>query len=528
VPQCGEIGGGVSRTLDARQGVGEEIAEVPRRHPRPPRRFLVNGHESPPVGDDVPGCEVVVLRNGWQVGPTLDEVGRSSESAPGWQHLVPFRSDHDPEARHDAWLVGLKPSREGRPMLCGTQRTGSGESWPSHVTSEWGARAQGGRRAVTGPTVRAHGQPKSVGHNVSVPLTVQRIVTGPIPRSAAAALERVRRRGKRARWMTRRSLARAARRAGVVNPRPAVLMYHRIALDRVDPWGIAVSPARFDEQVRWLSRHRKILPLAEFARLQQEALLPTRAVAITFDDGYACNATAAAPVLEAHRVAATFFVATEPVVAGQEFWWDELQRIVLHSSAVRLELMVGPRNVVLDLGRRSTEMEAWSPGSAPSSRRQHAYLKLWHALRALNPTTQANALTQLRAQTGVPITPRDSHRPLTLLEVQELSRSDVVEFGCHTLTHPSLPLQTPEVQQAEIGGGRQACAKITGRLPTTFAYPFGEYDASIVDLVRSAGYDAACTTRETAVTRSCDTLALPRLQVMDWSAAQLATRLQAL
>jgi peptidoglycan/xylan/chitin deacetylase (PgdA/CDA1 family) len=305
-------------------------------------------------------------------------------------------------------------------------------------------------------------------------------------------------------------------------------MYHRIATERVDPWGIAVSPARFDEQVHWLSRHRTILPLAEFARLQQEALLPARAVAITLDDGYACNATAAAPILEARRASATFFVTTEPVSAGHEFWWDQLQRIVLHSSTELLELTMGSQNLVLGLGERSNDMEAWPPGSPPSSRRQRAYMDLWHALRALDPTAQADALTQLRAQTAVPIAPRDSHRPITLDELRALRGSGVVDFGAHTLTHPSLPLQTPEVQHAEIAGGRQACAKIIGRLPTTFAYPFGEYDASIVDLVRSAGYDAACTARETAVTRSCDTLVLPRLQVRNWSAAQLARRLQIL
>lgn len=326
----------------------------------------------------------------------------------------------------------------------------------------------------------------------------------------------------------RRSIARAGRRARVLGSRPAVLMYHRIATEPVDPWGIAVSPARFDEQVQWLSRHRTILPLVEFARMQQEALLPARAVAITVDDGYACNATTAAPILDAHSAAATFFVTTEPVAAGHEFWWDELQRTVLHSSAEVLELTMEPRNLVLDLGRASVDMEVWPPGTAPSSRRQQAYMELWHALHALNPTSQADALRQLRAQTGVPIAPRESHRPITLDELRALSESDVVDLGCHTMTHPSLPLQTPQVQQAEIAGGRQACAKLIGRLPTTFAYPFGEYDASIVDLVRSAGYDAACATQEIGVTRKSDPLALPRLQVMDWSATQLARRLQVL
>jgi hypothetical protein len=46
--------------------------------------------------------------------------------------------------------------------------------------------------------------------------------------------------------------------------------------------------------------------------------------------------------------------------------------------------------------------------------------------------------------------------------------------------------------------------------------------------VRSSGYDAACATHEVGVTRRSDRFALPRLQVRDWSAAQLARRLQVL
>jgi peptidoglycan/xylan/chitin deacetylase (PgdA/CDA1 family) len=321
---------------------------------------------------------------------------------------------------------------------------------------------------------------------------------------------------------------RAGRRVRVFRLRPAVLMYHRIALERVDPWGLAVSPARFDEQVQWLGQHRTILPLAEFARLQQEARLPARALAITFDDGYACNATTAAPILEAHEAPATFFVTTGPVTAGCEFWWDELQRIVLDSSAERIELMIEPASLLIELGERSSGSAGWRPWAAPSGRRQQAYMKVWRALRALEPRAQAAAVTELRAQAGISLVPRESHRPMTLEELRSLSGSDIVDVGCHTTTHPSLPMQPQSVQRDEIAGGREACAKIVGRLPATFAYPFGDYDSSVVDLVRDAGFEAACTTDERTVTRNCDVLALPRLQVMDWSANELARQLRVL
>lgn len=325
-----------------------------------------------------------------------------------------------------------------------------------------------------------------------------------------------------------RLLARAGRRARLVHLRPAVLMYHRIASERVDPWGLAVSPARFDEQVQWLSEHRTILPLTEFSRLQREARLPASAVAITFDDGYACNATTAAPILRAHQAPATFFVTTAPVTAGQEFWWDELMRIVLDSSVDRIEFTTESGSMSIALGQRSRGSMDWRPWSAPSSHRQQAYMKVWHAVRGLEPRAQTAALAELRVQTGLPLTPRDSHRPMTLEELRGLSGSDVVDLGCHTMTHPSLPLQARSVQRAEIADGRETLTKIIGQLPATFAYPFGDYDSSTIDLVRDTGFEAACTTEETGVPRNCDVLALPRLQVLDWSANELARRLRVL
>jgi len=38
---------------------------------------------------------------------------------------------------------------------------------------------------------------------------------------------------------------------------PIILMYHRVADLTVDPWGLAVHPARFEEQIDALTRDRR-------------------------------------------------------------------------------------------------------------------------------------------------------------------------------------------------------------------------------------------------------------------------------
>ena len=82
-------------------------------------------------------------------------------------------------------------------------------------------------------------------------------------------------------------------------PRPAILMYHRIARESFDPWGLVVERNRFAAQIEWLARERAVLPLTEFARLHQKRKLAANAVSLTFDDGYASVLDAVAP-LEKH------------------------------------------------------------------------------------------------------------------------------------------------------------------------------------------------------------------------------------
>src|SRR6267378_1680428 len=93
-------------------------------------------------------------------------------------------------------------------------------------------------------------------------------------------------------------------------PRPLILMYHRIANEPADPWGLAVSPAHFEEQLLVLRRTRRPVPLTEFVRHLAAGRLHPSAVAMTFDDGYADNLFAARPRLAAADVPATVFLAT--------------------------------------------------------------------------------------------------------------------------------------------------------------------------------------------------------------------------
>ena len=85
----------------------------------------------------------------------------------------------------------------------------------------------------------------------------------------------------------------------------SVLVYHTISAP-VEPLlaDADISPERFERQLEWLSRWRRVVPLDETLSASPRRNL----IAITFDDGYQDNLTVALPLLEKFQLPMTLFV----------------------------------------------------------------------------------------------------------------------------------------------------------------------------------------------------------------------------
>jgi peptidoglycan/xylan/chitin deacetylase (PgdA/CDA1 family) len=95
-----------------------------------------------------------------------------------------------------------------------------------------------------------------------------------------------------------------------------------------------------------------------------------------------------------------------------------------------------------------------------------------------------------------PPEPALARRPLLTAALIDEMLAAGVEAGAHTRTHVSLTdTRDPEDRGRQIAGSREDLERDLGRPVRHFAYPYGDYDADVVDLVRSAGFDAACCSR---------------------------------
>ncbi|TPK50687.1 hypothetical protein FJ945_12370 [Mesorhizobium sp. B2-4-9] len=295
--------------------------------------------------------------------------------------------------------------------------------------------------------------------------------------------------------------------------RPLVLMYHRVGEPRVDPWELSVSPQNFARQIEILTKARDIVPLQWLAQRLRDGKPARNAVAVTFDDGYADVVQNAVPIMLRMNAPVTVFVTTHALTDPSVFWWDILSRITLETPALpeRLAIQIAGRNydwlVTEDATRAKSNLVI---------SRTALHFGLHALLKPLRVHERRRALQQLARWAGTDASPRRRDRAMTHSELRHLADTDGVSIGAHTCTHPSLPLLKRDSLEREISASRQQCEEITGRRVAGFAYPFGDFDDSTAEAVRSAGMDYAVTTLPREAGLRVDPFRLPRVTVADW------------
>lgn len=311
------------------------------------------------------------------------------------------------------------------------------------------------------------------------------------------------------------------RRAG---PGAAVLLYHRVVDIDNDPQLLAVSPRRFDEQMRRLAEGFHPISLTRLVSNIRKADVPRNAVAVTFDDGYFDNLTHALPILEAHGIPATVFVATGTIGGARGFYWDKLEDLFLTGRDLPQRLSITIDDEACDWtfhenqsSRTDTQWNALSPAA---TQRQSAYLTLCDKLRPLPGDRQQTHIDELCAWAGVGTDARLTHRAMTSEQLRELSDSPVIEIGAHTIDHPILTMLPIEDQQRQIAQSKETLERITGKPVLSFSYPYGTrstYTTDTADAVAEAGFTCACSNFQGVVRRATDPYQMPRILIRDWA-----------
>ncbi|HBE17055.1 MAG TPA: polysaccharide deacetylase, partial [Cyanobacteria bacterium UBA11367] len=228
-----------------------------------------------------------------------------------------------------------------------------------------------------------------------------------------------------------------------------ILLYHRISDLPSDPYLLNVTPEHFAEHLAVLQGSGcTIMSLHQLMRSLQERTLPDRGIVVTFDDGYADNLYHAKPLLEKYRVPATVFVTSGYVGQQQEFWWDEVERLLLQPGTLpeTLELTVKGKTYHWNLGQDANYSEQdqkrdryWHFYQKEDPSKRHSLFRGLHeVLNQLSIKERWSVLEEVAEWSGMGSQSRSTHRIMSPEEIKILGADGLVEVGAHTVNHPVL------------------------------------------------------------------------------------------
>jgi peptidoglycan/xylan/chitin deacetylase (PgdA/CDA1 family) len=97
--------------------------------------------------------------------------------------------------------------------------------------------------------------------------------------------------------------------------------------------------------------------------------------------------------------------------------------------------------------------------------------------------------------------------------LKELHNSGLVDIQSHTMSHFLLTGLSPEHAKSEIFESKRILEEMLGKKVSYIAYPYGDYNEEIVNMVREAGYRLAFSTRPGSELRSGEQFFLRRMNV---------------
>jgi len=304
-----------------------------------------------------------------------------------------------------------------------------------------------------------------------------------------------------------------------------------------DPQLLAVHPDNFAEHLQVIKRVATPLSLTNLTDSIRSKHIPRRGVVITLDDGAADNLHVAKPLLEKYEIPATVFVATG--YAAKEFWWDELERLLLlpGQTPEKLRLTVDQKTFEWDLSNAANYTEAdfekyksWHVLAETNvGVRQQLYAELCDTFRSLAPAARLSLMEQLRSWTKAYSTHSQKNVGLRADEVKELGTNPLIDIGAHTVNHPVLSSIPLSEQRKEILESKTCLEQILSRPITTFAYPYGtrrDYTSATVNLVKELGFHSACSNFTGVVQSGAHLFELPRFVVRNWNADEFQRQLE--
>ncbi len=278
--------------------------------------------------------------------------------------------------------------------------------------------------------------------------------------------------------------------ANAQNQRSAlILQYHSIRptgkigyADYVHP-SLSVSVDVFDKQLAFIDRHFEVVTLEKLlAYVNGDCRISRQPLSITFDDGYKDNYLYAFPQLLKYGFPAMFYLTTDCIDAKRPLWTSELRHIIFQSP------------------KSSLYVNSLKAGFSMESEKERltTIQELKAKIVVMEKWQREEILEELRREAGISTADKLSLDDIMLnWSDVKLMRNYRMQFGAHTLSHPSLPNIPEHEARNEILSSKRVLEERLCEEIRHFSYPNpGDKQHSserIAAILKEAGFSSAVT-----------------------------------
>jgi peptidoglycan/xylan/chitin deacetylase (PgdA/CDA1 family) len=290
--------------------------------------------------------------------------------------------------------------------------------------------------------------------------------------------------------------------AGSVN----ILAYHRVVADIAKAekeaiYGIVISAATFRRHCESLRKTYDVVSLETAMHfLDGERKVARPLAVITFDDGYLDFYEEAFPVLNDLGLPATVFLPTNFIGQNKPLAHDRIFWLVKQASEKSV-----PVGDALNKAGVTKDFAA-----------ARDLLSVTDAIVYLPHEQREKVIAELENLLGDFADYPPEYQLLSWEMIREMARKGI-DFGAHTANHVVLPLEDEATLEAEIVESKKELERRLNEKVVTFAYPNGEYNARVRQLVAQAGYKIAVTTEKRINQPGADLFALGRISLCEES-----------
>ena len=233
-------------------------------------------------------------------------------------------------------------------------------------------------------------------------------------------------------------------------------------------------------------------------------VLPRKSVIITSDDGFKDLYTNAFPILKKLSVPAAIFIVTNFVNSTKVFWFDEVLLLLLKA---------------VEQGNSLTEKDIVSDTDIRMDNFWNIYYQLVEKMKRIPQDEKDLIINKLRDITTLNVSEiSDDFKMLTWMQVHEMDRSGLIEFGVHTANHRILQELKSDELYSEIQQPREKLSKVLNKPIDSFCYPNGrpsvDFNNSHIKYLKQCGYVCAFSTESGLIKQNSeDNFRIKRISV---------------